>query len=263
MYVLVDIGNTNIVFALSSEDSILYQWRYDSRQSKAEPLGHWHRQQLQDVDMPIDSINKIIIASVVSDVTAVVVDMCQRTFGQTPYVPSNADLAGLMPIQVDFPEKVGIDRLLNCLAVREILPNGQPAIVVDFGTATKFDVLDAKGAFCGGVITVGAKVALDALLAAAPRLPAISITQPPKVCGTNSEDAVQSGIFWGYVGLIEGILTRLKAEMAEKGDVSANPTIIATGGLSSVFLEALPVFNRHEPDLTLIGLRLAAQHLYK
>jgi type III pantothenate kinase len=155
------------------------------------------------------------------------------------------------PIKVDAPAEVGADRLLNALAAYQLFQDA--LVVVDFGTATNFDVVDASGAYLGGAIAPGINLSIEALHQAAARLPRIGIGRPQAVIGRGTVPAMQSGIYWGYVGLIEGLVTRIGREMG--GPLK----VVATGGLAPLFSEGTQIFDRIEPDLTLDGLRMLAE----
>jgi type III pantothenate kinase len=164
---------------------------------------------------------------------------------------ARASLEWGFAIKVDNPEEVGADRLLNALAGHRRY--GGPLIVIDFGTATTFDVVDRDGAYLGGVIAPGINLSIEALHRAAARLPRIGIGRPQAVIGRSTVPAMQSGIFWGYVGLVEGIVTRIRAEY------DAPMKVLATGGLAPLFAEGTTMIERIDPDLTLDGLRMLAE----
>jgi type III pantothenate kinase len=175
---------------------------------------------------------------------------CRDWFSVEPLV-ARAALDWGFKIKVDNPEEVGADRLLNALAGHHRF--GGPLIVVDFGTATTFDVVDTDGAYLGGAIAPGINLSIEALHQAAARLPRIGIGRPQAVIGRSTVPAMQSGIYWGYVGLIEGLLTRIKAEFGSPMKV------VATGGLAPLFSEGTLMIEHIEPDLTLEGLRMLAE----
>jgi len=176
--------------------------------------------------------------------------LCRDWFDVEPLV-ARATLDWGFEIRVDSPGEVGADRLLNALAAYEQFH--QTLIVIDFGTATTFDVVDSDGAYIGGAIAPGINLSIEALHAAAARLPRIGIGRPQAVIGKATVPAMQSGIYWGYIGLIEGLVTRISRELE-------NPAkVIATGGLAPLFSEGTTIFDRIDPDLTLEGLRMLAQ----
>ena len=159
-------------------------------------------------------------------------------------------------MKIDNPSEIGADRVVNAVAARKLYKRA--AIIIDFGTATTFDVVDENGDYCGGVISPGINLSLSALQEAAAMLPRVWIIKPKKAIATNTKEAMQSGIYWGYIGLIEGITKRIKAEM------KSNPIVIATGGLAPMFGESTKVIEKIEPDLTILGLYeiFAARKLY-
>jgi len=248
MLLAIDCGNTNIVFALYDGDSKRGAWRIstDVRRT-ADEYAVWLTElmRLQAIDR--GEVTRAILASVVPDVNFNLITLVERYFSCTPL---QIDHRLKMPINVklDHPEEVGADRLVNALAGFRIY--GGPLIVVDFGTATTFDVIDRSGAYIGGVICPGINLSLEALYMAAAKLPGISIERPDRVIGRNTISAMQSGIFWGYVGLIEGLITRIKTEYG------AAMKVVATGGLAALFQASTPVIEEVDEDITLRGLVL-------
>ena len=176
--------------------------------------------------------------------------LCREWFGIEPLI-ARAALDWGFEIKVDNPDEVGADRLVNSLAGHRRF--GGPLIVVDFGTATTFDVVDRDGAYLGGVIAPGVNLSIEALHHAAARLPRIGIGRPQAVIGRSTVPAMQSGIYWGYIGLIEGLITRIK------GEFGGPMQVVATGGLAPLFTEGTLLIEHIEPDLTLDGLRMLAE----
>jgi type III pantothenate kinase len=193
-------------------------------------------------------IDACIIASVVPEAVFNLVQLARRYFNTQPLNVGDRGVDLGIGIKLPHPEEVGADRLVNAVAARERLT--PPFIVVDCGTATTFDVVDADGDYAGGVIAPGINLSLQALYMAAAKLPRIAIKTPDKVIGTGTVSAMQSGIFWGYVGLIEGLVARIRAEAG-----NAMP-VLATGGLAPLFAGATPAIDHVDTDLTLTGLRL-------
>jgi len=230
MILAIDIGNTNIVFALCDGDTITKKWRSPTR----EPFS------LND----LQNIESIIVTSVVPDIDATLTKTCERDLRKTPLFITHEN-AGVK-ITLDSPSQVGADRLVNAAAV--IAHYNAPAIVIDFGTATTFDVITTDNAYAGGIIAPGIRLSLETLTNRAAKLPEIEIKKPTNAIGKNTAEAMQSGIFYGYLGLIEGVIKNLSAEM------NTTPTVIATGGLATLFFNETDTINYIDPDLTLKGL---------
>jgi type III pantothenate kinase len=194
-------------------------------------------------------IGATIIGSVVPEATFNLVRLCQRYFASEPLMVGRPECSIGIDINVDMPkEEVGADRIANTVAAQDRYR--PPLIVIDFGTATTFDVVDRLGNYSGGVIAPGVNLSLRALDMAAAQLPRIGVRRPPSVVGRSTVPAMQSGVFWGYVGLVEGLVQRIRAEREETMEV------IATGGLAPVLAEATDIIDHVDPDLTLWGLRL-------
>ena len=247
MLLAIDSGNTNVVFAVFDGDVLKGVWRTatDGRRT-ADEYAVWLMQLMALEHLGRGDITDAVIASVVPQSTFNLKLLCRRYFGCEPVVVGDdgADLG--IKVLLDRPEEIGADRLVNAVAV--LVKKVVPAIVVDFGTATTFDVIDSKGTYCGGAIAPGINLSMEALHLAAAKLPRIDIRRPRQVVGKSTIEAMQSGIFWGYVGLIEGLIRRIQDERNEK------MTVIATGGLASLFRDATPAITAIDPDLTLRGL---------
>jgi type III pantothenate kinase len=248
MLLAVDIGNTNIVFALCDADYVCAQWRIrtDVHRS-ADEYAVWlfalmARQGLKESD-----IRSVIISSVVPDANFGLKSFARHYLKCEPRVIATGQIDVGMPILLDNPKELGADRLINAFAAWNQWK--QALIVIDFGTATTFDVVSSKGEYMGGVIAPGINLSLEALQKAAAKLHGIAITHPEKVIGTNTTSAMQSGIFYGYAALIEGIVSRIKSERREAMKV------IATGGLAPLYGEATSAIDLVDPDLTIRGLR--------
>lgn len=252
MLLAIDSGNTNAVFAVFDGETLHRQWRLATRPDRtAEDYSKWLIESMAADGLKPADIDAAIIANVVPATQKSLTELCRRTFGCEPLVVGAAGVDLGLEILVDRPEEVGADRLVNALAVRE--RHSVPAIVVDFGTATSFDVVDGAGNFLGGVIAPGVDLCLDALHSAAALLPRVDVEKPDRVIGKGTVPAMHSGIYWGYVGLIEGLVARISAELG------GNVTVIATGGLAPLFAEATPTIGGYDPDLTVYGL----MHAYK
>lgn len=253
-YLVVDAGNTNIAFAVYTGDERRGSWRIstDSRRTPDE-YAVWLIQLMQLDGLDRRSVDAAIIASVVPGVTENLRRLCRRYFVAAPMVAGADGIGYDIPVRLDHPEEIGADRLVNAVAAHE--GYGGPCIVVDFGTATTFDIVAADGGYEGGVIAPGIHASMDALYASAAKLPGVAIRRPARVIGTSTVPAIESGVFWGYIGLIEGLIQRITAEHGGR------PTVIATGGLAPMFDAETDAIDHVDGDLTLRGLlRLARRH---
>jgi type III pantothenate kinase len=248
MLLVIDVGNTNVVFAVFDGEKLAGQWRIstDARRT-ADEYGVWLTQVLKHSKIPPEGILHAVVASVVPQTLFDLRQLAKRYFNTELMVIGDPRIKTGIGVKIDNPREVGADRLVNAFAAWQKYK--QALIVVDFGTATTFDVVSSEGDYIGGVIAPGVNLSLDALQRAAAKLPNIGIQRPLKVIGTNTIGAMQSGIYYGYVGLIEGIVSRIKEEQG------ANMIVIATGGLASLYAKACPVIARLEPDLTIFGLK--------
>jgi type III pantothenate kinase len=251
MLLVVDAGNTNIVFAVHDPSGWRGVWRIRTdAQRTSDEYAVWLNSLLTLSGLKRKQIGAAVIGTVVPAALYHLRRLCRDWFGVEPLI-ARAALDWGFEIKVDQPNEVGADRLLNVMAAHRQF--GGPLIVVDFGTATTFDVADGTGAYTGGVICPGINLSIEALHQAAARLPRIGIGRPQSVIGRSTVPAMQSGIYWGYVGLVEGLLTRIMAEFGQRMKV------VATGGLSSLFAEGTLMIEHIEPDLTLNGLRMLAE----
>lgn len=258
MMLAIDIGNTQSLFALYDKDERLGQWRLatDPRRSTDE-FTIWLEQFLSRVNRKANECSHVVIACVVPQSLFAITQAIKQLCGVTPLQIDSELMQSIgMSIQMERPDEVGADRLINALGAIQKVGKG-PAIVVDFGTATTFDVISKDGAYQGGVIAPGINLSLEALHRAAAKLPNIGISKPTKVMGRTTIEAMQAGIYFGYLGLIERILLEIQAEIEQKA------TVIATGGLASLFAPATESIDMHEPDLTMEGLCLAAKKYWK
>lgn len=250
MLLAIDAGNTNVVFAVFDGGKLIDQWRIstDARRT-ADEYGVWLTQVLEHAGISPDKIKSAVLASVVPQAIFDLRQLAKRYFYTELLVIGDPRLkinTGV-GVKIDNPAEVGADRLVNAFAAWKRYQ--QPLIVIDFGTATTFDVVSKEGDYIGGVIAPGVNLSLDALQKAAAKLPTVAIQKPVKAIGTNTIGAMQSGIYYGYVGLIEGIANRIKAEYSHPMKV------IATGGLASLYAKATPLIEHLEPDLTIFGLK--------
>ena len=247
MLLAIDSGNTNIVFAIYECDTRRGEWRSATNAHRtADEYAVWLTQLMGLERLTREDVDAAILANVVPHADYALRSLCRRYFGCDPLVvgASGVDLG--VNVLLERPDEVGADRLVNAVAAH--LRYRGPLIVIDFGTATTFDIVDADGNYCGGVIAPGINLSLEALDAAAAKLPRVAIKRPTQVIGKATVPAMQSGIYWGYVGLIEGLVSRIKAEFGSE------MSVVATGGLAPLFAEATPAIEHLDPDLTLRGL---------
>lgn len=250
MLLAIDVGNTNIVVGVFRGETLVHTWRLTTiRERTSDELGILITNLCERHEIRKTDIAGIIIASVVPSLTGTVMAMVSDYFGRVPLLFEPAVNGGI-PILIDNPSEVGADRVANSIAAFASYGKGLPLIVVDFGTATTFDAVSAKGEYLGGVICPGPTLSAEALFQRAARLPRIDVRKPPRVIGTNTIAAMQSGLFWGYVDMVEGLLRRMKAELGGAA------TILATGGLASVVAPESALIEHVAQDLTLQGLRL-------
>ncbi len=251
MLLVVDAGNTNVVFAVHDGQRWAGIWRIATEpQRTSDEYAVWLLTLLTHTKLSPDLVNGAVIGTVVPAALYHLRRLCREWFKVEPLV-ARATLDWGFDIRVDNPEDVGADRLLNALAAYRHFHAA--LVIIDFGTATTFDVVGQDGAYLGGAIAPGINLSIEALHQAAARLPRIGIGRPQAVIGTGTVAAMQSGVYWGYIGLVEGLVTRIRREL----DTPAK--IVATGGLAPLFAEGTTIFDRIDPDLTLDGLRLLAE----
>ncbi len=242
---VVDVGNTNVVLGIYRGDELAGSWRLaTARERTADEYGILTRQLLGHSS---DALDGAIISSVVPPLNSAFAWMIQEYFGVEPLFVEPGVKTGIA-IHVDNPQEVGADRIVNCVAAFERY--GGPAIIVDFGTATTFDVVTANAEYVGGVIAPGLNISAEALFARASRLPRVDIRRPPTVIGTNTVVNMQSGLYFGYLGLVDGILGRMKRELP------GVKKVLATGGLASLLAPDSEHIEEVDDDLTLKGLKI-------
>ena len=246
MLLAIDIGNTHTVVGLFEGDELRFRWRIasDSRRT-ADEFGILVRELCAQSDVEFGEIRGVVVCSVVPELTAALTEMAERLMGVTPIVVGpELDLG----ITIDYfdPKEVGPDRLANAVAVGEIVKG--PAIVVDFGTATTFDVVTADGHYLGGAIAPGVITSAENLFRRGALLPRVAVDAPPRVMGRTTEEAMRSGIVFGAVGQVDEIVRRIIDEWGER------PSVIATGGLAGTIAAFSKTIESVEPDLTLRGL---------
>lgn len=247
MLLAVNANNTNVKFAVYDGDTLKGDWRLHTSPARtADEYMVWLTQLMGMVGLKPADIDGAIVATVVPPTLFNLKQLCKRYFHTVPVVVGEPEVTLGIKVLIDRPQEVGADRLAN--AVGGHLLYRQPLIVVDFGTATTFDVISAEGDYCGGVIAPGINLSLEALHGATAKLPRIAIERPANVIGRDTLSAMQSGIYWGYVSLIEGLAARIKEERGE------TMRVVATGGLAPLFFGAAPVLESVEPEITMRGL---------
>jgi type III pantothenate kinase len=243
---VLDVGNTNIVLGVYHDDRLIASWRMaTARERTADEYGVLARELVGEALS--DGLEGAIIASVVPPLNSSIRELVEKYFGVEPMFVEPGIKTGLS-IHVDNPQEVGADRIVNAVAAYQWF--GGPSIVVDFGTATTFDIVSAKGEYLGGIIAPGLTISSEALFARAARLPRVDVRRPAHLIGTNTVEAMQSGIYYGYLGLVDGILSRLKQELP------GIRRIVATGGLAALLAEDSQHIQEFDPELTLKGLKL-------
>ncbi len=246
MLLAIDCGNTNTVFSIWDGEKFLATWRTVTEwQRTADQYYVWLNTLMHFQKMEVD-ITDVIISSTVPRVVFNLRVFSDRYFGTRPLVVGKSDCLLPVDVRVDEGTQVGPDRLVNTVAGFDLY--GGDLIMVDFGTATTFDVVDTDGAYIGGVIAPGVNLSLEALHQAAAALPHVDISKPQRVVGTNTVACMQSGVFWGYVGLVREVCARIKAERAR------DMRVISTGGLAPLFQQTETLFDAYQDDLTMHGL---------
>jgi len=248
MLLVMNINNTNTKFGLYRDSEWVAHWRVASDRSKMpDEYAMLVRNLFGYHGLSWDDVSGVALASVVPPLTGIFVEMCQRYLGHDPLVVTT-DIETGVRVLIDYPAQAGADRILNALAAHRLY--GSPAIVVDFGTATTFDAVSAEGDYVGGAIAPGLGIAAEALFSRTAKLPRIQLIAPPAAIGRNTVHAMQSGLILGYVGLIEGLVGRIRAELGGRAKV------IATGGLAPLLAHETSIIETVNPMLTLEGLRL-------
>ncbi len=249
MLLAIDAGNTNTVFAVFDGEKVRGQWRLSTNRKRTADEYAVALSQFFALDgLDKAEISGVIIATVVPQNLFALKTMCRNYIGCNPLVVGEGDVNVGIEVKVERAAEVGADRLVNSVAAYKRY--GGNVIIIDFGTATTFDVIDEGGAYLGGVIAPGINLSIDALHAAAAKLPQVDVAKPAHVIGRSTVEAMQSGVYWGYVGLIEGIVSRIKNERG------CEMKVLATGGLAPLFAKATDVIENLEGDLTIFGLRL-------
>lgn len=253
LLILIDVGNTNAVFGVYRDDQLVKSLRLATTGKRtADEYLALLLPLFQSSGLDPAATGSVIISSVVPPLRSTLDDLSRRLFGRRPvFIDAHTDTG--LPVRYDNPAEVGADRIVNALAARQL--HGAPVVVVDFGTATTFDVVNAEGEYVGGLITPGISISSEALFSAASRLYRVDIRQPQRLVGGDTAGAMQSGIYYGYIGLVDGILERLKAEMPNLRKV------IATGGLAELIASGSVHIDEVDQLLTLTGLKLIHERL--
>lgn len=254
MLLAVDVGNTNVVFALFDGQDIRTRWRIatDPRRT-ADEYAVWLMQLMTIEGIDAKSVDQVIVASVVPRAVHNLAVLSEKYFGLAPLIAGEGAAEWGIVIDIEEPRSLGADRAVNAVAAHAKYPGD--LVVVDFGTATTFDIVDFNGTYKGGIISPGINLSLDALVGNTAKLPRIAIEAPrsASVIGRNTEDQMLIGVFWGYVAMMEGLIARIRAEIGRPAKV------IATGGLAILFDEHTDIFDAVDADLTLEGLALLAK----
>jgi type III pantothenate kinase len=254
MLLAIDVGNTNIVLGVFDGDRLAVSWRLATlRERTADEAGILVTHLFERSRIDLASVSGIILSSVVPPLTRTMEDMAERFFGRRPLTVDPGSNTG-MPVLYSPASDVGADRVVNAVAAYEQYGRASrvPVIVVDFGTATTFDAISAVGDYIGGVICPGIGISADALFQRAARLPRVDVRKPPSIIGRTTVTSMQAGLFFGYVSMVDGIVTRMRAEL-DGGDRAA---CIATGGMAEVLADETTAIQEVVPDLTLQGLRI-------
>jgi type III pantothenate kinase len=257
MLLAIDVGNTNIVLGVFDGDRLAESWRLVTmRERTSDELGILVTHLFEHSRIERSQVQGIILSSVVPPLTRTLEEMCERYFDTRPLTVDPASNTG-MPVLYQPPSDVGADRVVNAVAAYETFgrQNASPVIVVDFGTATTFDAISRRGEYLGGVICPGIGISADALFQRAARLPRVDVRKPPAVIGQTTVTSMQSGLFFGYVAMVDGIVARIRGELED----GARATCVATGGMADILASETTVIQRVEPDLTLQGLRMIWQ----
>lgn len=248
MLLVVDVGNTNIVLGVYKGEDLVVHWRIATKRDQtADEYGILIQDLFKYTDVDPKSLKAAIISSVVPPVTPILEEMLENYFSLHALQVGPGTKTGV-PVLYDNPKEVGADRIVNAVAAYK--KYGGPAVVVDFGTATTFDVISSKGEYLGGVIVPGIGISTEALFERAAKLPRIEIAKPKNVIGRDTVSSMQSGIYYGYVSLVDGIIDKIEEELDQEARV------IATGGLASLIAKESKKIKEVDPWLTLEGLRL-------
>ena len=251
MLLAIDVGNTNIVLGVFDRTTLVQSWRLQTlRERTSDELGLLVDGLFAHASLDRSRVSGIAVASVVPPLTGTTAAMVARYFRQVPLIVDPSRNAG-MPILCENPAEVGADRIVSAIAAFDQYGgSGRPLVVCDFGTATTLDAVTAHGEYLGGAICPGVTISADALFQRAARLPRIEVRKPSSVIGRTTVGAMEAGLFWGYVGMVEGIVRRMS------GELGGDAICVATGGLATMIAPETPVVHHVDVDLTLQGLRI-------
>lgn len=253
MLLAIDVGNTNTVLALFNGDTLRAQWRISTQAGRTvDEYRIIIGQCFQSANIPQNDVSKALISCVVPQTLFALKQAVKEDYTDAIHTVSHTLPNLPIKIALENPAEIGADRLVNAVAAHAL--HRGDLIIIDFGTATTFDVISAAGVYEGGLIAPGILLSVDALHHAAAQLPHIQVRTPEKLVGTNTKSAMESGIFYGYLGLIEGIVKRLEEQRPES-------IVIATGGLAPLFMQSTTLIDHHEPDLIIKGLQIIAKNL--
>ena len=248
MLLAIDVGNTNTVIGLFESRQLVRSWRLTTvAHQTADEYGILFRNLFEPAGFEVAQVSNAIISCVVPPLQETLRTMCRDYFNVRALVVGPGIKTGIA-LKVDHPQEVGADRIVNGIAAFQ--KYGGPAVVVDFGTATTFDPISEDGAFLGGAIAPGLSVSAEALYQAASKLPRVDLRKPKRAIGKNTVENIQAGLFYGYIGLVDGILAAIVKE------IGAKPVIVATGGLGSFFFKQSEFIEHFDKDLTLFGLQI-------
>ena len=248
MLLTIDVGNTNTVLGTFLGEELVHSWRVKTDpRSTADEIWLQMRALVEGID-----ITGLSICSTVPATLREMRTMIATYFANTPTTIVEPGIKTGVPLLVDNPKEIGADRIVNTLAAHTLY--GGPAIVVDFGTSTNLDVVSPKGEFLGGALAPGIEISVDALAQRAAQLRKVELLKPRSVIGKNTVEALQSGTIYGFAGQVDGLVARISEEL--EAQYKERPTVIATGGLAPLIFGVADTLDEHEPDLTLIGLRL-------
>ncbi len=254
MLLVIDVGNTNIVMGVYDEEVLIHDWRiHTQRNTTADEFSVLAGSLLAASGIDLKAIEKTVISCVVPPVVSSLDTFCRKYLGHAPFWVDPRSFSGIV-IDTDNPAEVGADRIVN--AVGAFRKYRRSLVVIDFGTATTFDAISSEGAYMGGAISPGIMIAAEALFIKASKLPRVEIFKPPPtVVGRDTHASIQSGIIFGYAGLVDGMVKRMQAEMG------GSPGVIATGGLAGLMQQVSETIETVEPNLTLEGLRIIAAEM--
>lgn len=254
MIFVLDIGNTNTVLGVFDDGELAYNWRIKTDRYKTDDEFAVLIKSLFDYnDLQFSQIEGIIISSVVPPIMQALEGMCKRYFDVTPLIVGRENVDSFIKITYPHPQEIGADRIVNAVGALETYGDETPLIIIDFGTATTYCYVSEQKEYVGGIISPGIKISMEALYDKASKLPKIEIQAPENIIGSSTVEAMQSGVFYGYVEQVDGIIRRIEKQM------KINPTVVATGGLAQLIANESKKIDEVDPNLTLNGLYLIYQ----